>query len=341
MIQRILDARHFLARLLSAATGMALYFRTPFPEDNIFLRVMAIRSESAFLFLKYSYTLFLYTTPYLVYSILLSGVYIFALKTGRRIRAGKLPLYSDPRKRTELSLVVGEVHHPRKQVPSETPRWLVIPERGLFTGIAIVGAVGSGKTASCMYPFAEQILAYRAQDPDRRIGGLILEVKGDFCGKAQEILARPDGQSHAVYTARRTAATRLPSGSREKTFSSLGVPDPGKLRCSMYSGSSSCPMNVSSSSKTRLKFTWPRTTWSDSKRGSPRTVCPPSPSGTSSKPPFATGLTGSSLAKYVEERPSISCSSSTQGIPGVFQPYTPLLQDRALLGSPVACCRAA
>jgi hypothetical protein len=81
MIQRILDARHFLARLLSAATGMALYFRTPFPEDNIFLRVMAIRSESAFLFLKYSYTLFLYTTPYLVYSILLSGVYILALKT--------------------------------------------------------------------------------------------------------------------------------------------------------------------------------------------------------------------------------------------------------------------
>jgi TraM recognition site of TraD and TraG len=190
MIQRILHSRHFLACLLSAATGMALYFRTPFPEDNIFLRVMAIRSLSAFLFLKYSYTLFLYTTPYLVYSILLSGVYIFALKTGRRIRAGKLPLYSDPRKRTELSLVVGEVHHPRKQVPSETPRWMVIPERGLFTGIAIVGAVGSGKTASCMYPFAEQILAYRAQDPDRRIGGLILEVKGDFCGKVQEILAR-------------------------------------------------------------------------------------------------------------------------------------------------------
>jgi len=60
--------------------------------------------------------------------------------------------------------VVGEVHHPRKQMPSETPRWLVIPERGLFTGIAIVGAVGSGKPANCMYPFAEQILAYRDED---------------------------------------------------------------------------------------------------------------------------------------------------------------------------------
>jgi len=41
-----------------------------------------------------------------------------------------------------------------------------------------------------MYPFAEQILAYRAEEPNRLIGGLILEVKGDFCGKVQEILAR-------------------------------------------------------------------------------------------------------------------------------------------------------
>ena len=71
MIQRILHSRLFLACLLSAATGMALYFRTPFPEDNIFLRVMAIRSAPAFLFFKYSYTLFLYTTPYIAYSILL------------------------------------------------------------------------------------------------------------------------------------------------------------------------------------------------------------------------------------------------------------------------------
>ena len=63
MIQRILHSRLFLACLLSATTGMALYFRTPFPEDNIFLRVMAIRSAPAFLFFKYSYTLFPYTKP--------------------------------------------------------------------------------------------------------------------------------------------------------------------------------------------------------------------------------------------------------------------------------------
>ena len=41
-----------------------------------------------------------------------------------------------------------------------------------------------------MYPFAEQILAYKAADKEKRIGGLILEVKGDFCRKVKGILDR-------------------------------------------------------------------------------------------------------------------------------------------------------
>ena len=189
-MQSFLQARNFLAFILASATGMALYFLWPFPAANLFLQVMALRSQPAFLFFKYSYTLFLYTTPYIAYSILFSGVYIFALKATRKIRAGKLPPYPDPAKRSELLLIVGELHHPRTPAPSETPRWLAIPERGLFTGIAIVGAVGSGKTAACMYPFAEQILAYQAADKDRRVGGLILEVKGDFCARVYDILKR-------------------------------------------------------------------------------------------------------------------------------------------------------
>jgi hypothetical protein len=55
VIQRILYARNILA----AATRIALYFRAAFPDANLFLHVMAIRSSSAFLFFKYSYTLFL------------------------------------------------------------------------------------------------------------------------------------------------------------------------------------------------------------------------------------------------------------------------------------------
>src|ERR1700730_9243071 len=46
-----------------------------------------------------------------------------------------LPAYPEHRSRDRLFLVIGEVHHAKKPEPVEQPRWLVIPDRGLFTGI--------------------------------------------------------------------------------------------------------------------------------------------------------------------------------------------------------------
>jgi hypothetical protein len=172
------------------ATGAYLFYRFPFPAGQIFLRIISIRAPYAFLSFEYLYVAFLFTTPYMAYATILSGLYVFSLRGSGRVRPGHLPPYVEPRKRNELFLVVGEVHHPRKPIPSRTPFWLTIPERGLFTGIAIFGAIGSGKTSCAIYPFAEQILAYKADDKDRRIGGLILEVKGDFCRKVNQILDR-------------------------------------------------------------------------------------------------------------------------------------------------------
>ena len=82
---------------------------------------------------------------------------------------GMLPSWPlNPAKDAGPSIVVGEVHHPVKAVESRNPSWLVIPERGLYTGVAIFGAVGSGKTSACMRPFAEQILSWQAANPQRR-----------------------------------------------------------------------------------------------------------------------------------------------------------------------------
>jgi hypothetical protein len=188
MMQRILHSRGFVSALLAMGTGAVLYYTHPFPSDQIFLRVTAIRAPRAFLSFEYLYNLFLFTTPFLLFSTVLSGFYIFTLKVRHHISPGHLPKYIAPEQRDSLYVVVGEVHNPRKPGPSETPQWLSIPERGLFTGIAIFGAVGSGKTSCCMYPFAEQVLAYKASDKHERIGGLILEVKGDFCRKVKNIL---------------------------------------------------------------------------------------------------------------------------------------------------------
>jgi hypothetical protein len=189
-MQRVLESRAFLAAILAMVTGLFLFYTRAFPDDQVFLRVISARAPEAFLSFKYLYYTFLFSTPYLVYSGALSGLYIFTLKAKRRIEPERLPVYPDPHTRSDLFLVVGEVHNPRKPMPAKQPYWLTIPERGLFTGVAIFGAVGSGKTSCCMYPFAEQILAYQASDPVKRIGGLILEVKGDFCHKVKDILHR-------------------------------------------------------------------------------------------------------------------------------------------------------
>ena len=86
------------------------------------------------------------------------------------------------------AIVIGEVHHPVRAIESPTPEWLTIPERGLYTGVAIFGAVGSGKTSACMHPFARQLLGWQADNPARRPAALVLEVKGDFCHDIRQML---------------------------------------------------------------------------------------------------------------------------------------------------------
>jgi hypothetical protein len=62
----------------------------PFPDESVFLQGIALRSPSIFYFVKYSYALFLFSTPYIGYSIALSGIYIFTLKAGRRTPHGAI-----------------------------------------------------------------------------------------------------------------------------------------------------------------------------------------------------------------------------------------------------------
>jgi hypothetical protein len=175
---------------LTAATGYTVLSRWPFPADHALLQLVFWHRPYLFYALKYVYVAMCFTTPYIALSVMASLAYIFVVRWEGPSGLAQLPPYPDPAGREALSLIVGEVHHAKRPEPAPNPQWLMIPERGLYTGIAILGAVGSGKTSGCMYPFAEQILAYRANDKNSRIGGLVLEVKGDFCHKVQEILKK-------------------------------------------------------------------------------------------------------------------------------------------------------
>ena len=101
---------------------------------------------------------------------------------------GALPAWPLSPEQPGPEIVIGEVHHPVEPREIFNPGWLTIPERGLYTGIAIFGAVGSGKTSACMHPFAKQLLGWQADDPERRAAALMLEVKGDFCHDVRSIL---------------------------------------------------------------------------------------------------------------------------------------------------------
>ena len=80
------------------------------------------------------------------------------------------------------------MHHPLAVREAPDPSWFTIPERGLYTGVLICGAIGSGKTSACMRPFARQLLGWHAGDRRRRAAGLVLEVKGDFCHQVRAVL---------------------------------------------------------------------------------------------------------------------------------------------------------
>src|SRR6516165_12534601 len=112
MMQRVLASKAVVAYVLASATGLTLYFRCPFPGDDLVLRLIALRQPLIYEGLRYSYTLFLFTTPYIACSLFLSGLYVFAFRPARKVKAMQRPRYPNARHRTELYLVLGEVHDP-------------------------------------------------------------------------------------------------------------------------------------------------------------------------------------------------------------------------------------
>lgn len=189
-MRALVEHRAAINLALAGIVGVVGLRAWPFPADNVFLA--AIYAEKPWLFhgLAYLYATLWFSTPLIAVSLVSALATIVVLRQEATVSYSKLPDYPDPASRDELFLVLGEQHHPTRPVRVPHPTWLTIPRRGLHTGMMILGAVGTGKTSACMYPYVDQLLAWRAGSADDKIGGLILEVKGDFCGQVREILKR-------------------------------------------------------------------------------------------------------------------------------------------------------
>src|SRR6266851_744378 len=189
-LRTILDARPLVAMLVAAVIGAIGLHVYPLPTDDVFLGLIALRTTAIFHLLAYGYATIWFTTPFFAASLVTSMI---AILVYHRLPAGRsrpLPPYAMPETRPTPSLILGEAHFARTLGPAPDPTWLTIPQRGLYTGVMILGAVGTGKTSACMYPYVDQLLRWRADDRDRKVGGLVLEVKGDFCAQVRSMLAR-------------------------------------------------------------------------------------------------------------------------------------------------------
>ena len=173
---------------LGAAAGHA--FRAPFPGmgGSPVLDLIAYHDPGLHAVIRVWY----YTAPAVVVvlagSVCLSVWRVWLQPRAGGGRQGTLPAWPTSPEDDAPSLVVGELHHPVVPRESERPSWLVVPETGLYTGVLVVGAVGTGKTTACMYPFAQQLLSWQADRAGRRASALVLEVKGDFCHSVRRIL---------------------------------------------------------------------------------------------------------------------------------------------------------
>jgi hypothetical protein len=188
IIRPLVEYRFLLSLGLCASCGIVLNSMFPINVANPLLRLIALERPPVFHGLIWSYNLFLYSTPFLVFSMVFSLLYVHLFRTESELAAGALPPYPDPHTRTELSLVIGEIHRQLVPKPSPAPQWLSIPERGLYTGIASFGSIGSGKTYGLVLPAMRQLFAYQANDPARRLSSIALEAKGDLCRQLQRIL---------------------------------------------------------------------------------------------------------------------------------------------------------
>ena len=167
------------------------FVRRPFPslDEHPILALVQYHTPDFFT----AMLLWYYLSPFV--AVMLCGVISVTvwkvwLEGRRRDFApfAKLPPWPLSADQKTPAIVIGEVHHPVEAREIFSPSWLTIPERGLYTGVAIFGAVGSGKTSACMNPFARQLLGWQAHNPHMRAAALILEVKGDFCHDIRQIL---------------------------------------------------------------------------------------------------------------------------------------------------------
>lgn len=93
-------------------------------------------------------------------------------------------------KEDELKILIGMEVKSNKKV--------YLKEKSLFQSILITGATGTGKTTSCICPFLKQMILYENQNEDKKIGLLILDVKGNLKNEIKEYVKQANREKDLI-----------------------------------------------------------------------------------------------------------------------------------------------
>src|SRR5260370_31701626 len=104
MFERILNSKNFVSATLAFITGLILYILYPFPATNLYLQLISIKDPTVYAGIFWTYFLMMFTTPFILYSAILSGIYIFGYKHRQGRRPVPLPPFPNPSKPDSLFL---------------------------------------------------------------------------------------------------------------------------------------------------------------------------------------------------------------------------------------------
>ena len=120
--------------------------------------------------IKKCYILFLLST-----ALILSNIIYIKLSLFKKNKSDKKPSELEF---NGINLTIG--------IDKTTGQTIKIKEKGLYQNFLITGTIGSGKTSSAMYPFTRQLIEYEAENPEKKLAMLILDVKGNYFNQVKK-----------------------------------------------------------------------------------------------------------------------------------------------------------
>ena len=124
-------------------------------------------------YLKTAYVIIFIFSNFIYSNFIYSNIFKF----GKNQNKKETKIEEEKLNNNELNLLIG---------CNEDKQKIYLPESGLYQNFLITGTIGSGKTSSAMYPFTKQILEYNSKNRDKKVGMLILDVKGNYYNQVKE-----------------------------------------------------------------------------------------------------------------------------------------------------------